>query len=1057
MLLINALAKAQITTSNIEGYVNSGQDPLISATVIATHTPSGTVYGTATKNDGSFVIANIRVGGPYTIKVSYVGYEDYSISNIYAGLDQNAFLKIDLKEVVDTSSEVVVTSASFIDGYKMGTENIISDRDIINMPTVDRSLNDFLRTVPQASISPDGAGISFAGMNNRYNSIFIDGAVNNDVFGLAASGTNGGQTGVNPISIDAIEQIQVSLAPYDVRLGGFAGGGISAVTRSGTNRFEGSTYLFYKNQGLVGLTPTFQLPDTIERERLPDFTASTYGLRLGGPIIKDKLFFFVNAEIQREITPQPFSLNDYLGNSTQSDLDALINKLQDFGYDPGTFDNNADELNSEKFIFKLDYNLNQNNKLSLRHSYVNGRQLNLSSSLPNVINFSNNGIYFPSTTHSTAFEWNATFGNKFSNNLIAGFTHVNDDRDPNGKDFSRVVINDGNGSIVFGSEEFSTANQLVQNVFTLTDNFNMYLGKHTITLGTHNEFYNMYNLFIRQNYGSYRFASLNDFLNDSISIDYDRSYSLVDNVTGDGSDAAARFNAMQLGLYAQDKFAIRRNFTLTYGVRLDLPMFLSQPATDTFFNNNVVPVIDTVWNLQGATSGRMPKTQLMVSPRIGFNFDVNGDRKTIIRGGIGLFTSRVPFVWPAGSFTNNGLTVGGVSNQRINFIADPQQQLTATDFGLTDPVPSGEMNIITPNFKYPQVLRTTLGFDQKLPLGLTLTVEGIYTKFLNNIYYQNVNLRAPIDTLQGTPDNRNYYNGRISSTYTDIILLSNTNKGSSYNATIQLTKDLVKGFSGTVAYTYSDATSIFEGTSSQNSSQWRGALGVDGRNFAELGRSDFSTGSRVFSGLNYSISYGKKVSGRSTLSIFYNGQSGQAYSYIYDNGSFSRGPNNEDSRERVLIYIPENQSDIILVDKGTRTAAQQWTELEAFINNDPYLSNNKGQYAEKNKNRTPFTNIIDLRFLQDITYTSKKGDKNTLQFSLDIFNFTNLLNKNWGRSYVVNSSNFNNYELLRFEGFQTGTKVPTYSFPEQKGAVWTESDFQSRWRIQLGLRYIFNR
>ena len=1056
-----------VTTGSIAGRVTDAEGvEAIGATVLITHEPSGSKYNTATRGDGTYFFPNVRVGGPYTVAVTYIGYEEQTILNQYVSLGQTTEINVKLREGVDLES-IEITAADYL--RKMGSESKVSERDLANLPTVNRDLNDYLRLNPLANVRQEdpGTSISIAGMNNRFNAIFIDGAVNNDVFGLSASGTNGGQTGVSPISLDAIEQLQISVSPYDVKLGGFAGAGINAVTRSGSNNLEGSAYYFFRNQNLTGKTPTFNLPDSVARTRVADYTAQTFGFRLGGPIIKDKLFFFVNTELQRDRTPQPFDLSNYAGQLNANDLQTLRSHLQErYGYDAGNYDDAANVLRGNRILGKLDWNLDDKHKLSLRHSYTRAESIRPFVSGPQALYFGNTAVYFPSTTNSTALEWNSLYGNRFSNNFILGFTAVRDNRGPSGDPFPWVRINDGTGSIFLGSEEFSTANELRQNVFTLTNNFNIYAGKHSLTLGTHNEFYSMYNLFIRQNFGSYRFNSLADFLAaDSVRpIDYNYSYA----VNGDG---AANFNALQLGFYVQDEYRASRRLTLTAGLRFDVPMFLTQPAEDTFFNNRVRPAVDSAWDLQGARAGQMPKAQVYVSPRLGFNFDVFGDRKSTLRGGVGLFTSRAPFVWPAGAYTNNGLTVGGIRAdgaggrpQSPLFNPDPNAQPRAEDLGATTRIPSGEMNLVTPNFRYPQVLRTSLAWDQKLPWGLDLSVEGIFTQTLNNVFYQNVNLRPSTTNLSGTPDERPVYTGFINNTYSAIYLLSNTNKGYTYNFSSQLTKSFDKGFSGMVAYSFGRAYSIFEGTSSQNSSQWRGQHSVQGRNFADIARSEFDMGSRVTTALSYEITYPatEQLFGKTTISIFYNGQSGLPFSYIYaDNVRVGNTQylaiNGEDSRERSLIYVPANASEIRLIDRPNRTAQQQWEELNAFIEADPYLSGRRGQYAQRNMNRTPFTHGFDLRILQDVTFKQANGKKNTLQFSLDLMNLGNFLYKNWGRVY--RAPNFGNYALLRFEGYDptapTGVRIPQYSFNEQTLDPWPINDFLSRWRMQLGVRYLF--
>lgn len=1070
----NAYAQGT-TTAAINGVVTDDKgETLPGATVVATHLPTGSQYGTVTRLDGRYNFPNARVGGPYKIVFSFVGFEDQTKDNVYLKLGQDLRLDATLqtKAIELEGVQITANSGSVIGSGRTGAETNISEKDITSLPTISRGLNDFTRLTPQATITTDG-GLSIAGMNNRYNSIFIDGAVNNDVFGLASSGTNGGQTGISPISIDAIEQFQVVLAPYDVRLGNFAGGGINAVTRSGSNEFQGSAYWLFRNENLTGKTPTYNLPDGTERTKVASFSAKTFGVRVGGPLVKDKAFFFVNAELQRDETPRPFDFSTYTGASSEADLALLISKLNELGYDPGTYLNISNTLNSDKFLARFDVNLTDKHKLTMRHSYTKGESTSPAASGNRTINFANAGILFPSTTNSSAVELKSMFSNQLSNDLILGFTAVKDDRNPIGNAFPFVNITDGAGAIRFGSEEFSTANLLEQKIFTLTDNVNIYKGKNTFTFGTHNEFYKMRNVFVRQNFGSYRFNSLQEFLNDSLAAQYDRSYSLVDDVTGDGTAAAPDFTAMQLGFYAQNETYFNANFKVTAGLRLDVPLFTSQPKEDTYFNETTIGLIEAAYDgviddpLKGAKAGKMPKAQLLLSPRVGFNWDVTGKQKTQLRGGVGIFTSRVPFVWPGGSYTNNGLSVGGVRKFNVPFIADPFNQPTTVDFGGTDKIPSGEMNLFSEKFKYPQVFRTSLALDQELPGGLTATLEGMYTKTLNNVFYYNLNVKPSVANLTGTPDNRPLYKFTtpVDATYTGIYLADNTNEGYTYNLTAQLQKAFERGFSASLAYTFGRATSVYEGTSSQNSSQWRGQHSVKGRNFATPARSDFDLGHRIVGFGAYRIEYGNNFGGATTISLFYNGQSGTPYSYIYnDDGKV----NNEDSRERNLIYIPKSQSEIILVQDGTRTPEQQWEELNAYIEADDYLSQNRGQYAERNMSRTPFTNIFDLRVLQDVAIKAG-GKRHALQVSFDIFNLNNLINKDWGRIYNspgAGGSNFNSYELLTFKGFvdPNGTttpdteddRTPTFTFPAQSSDPWTLNDLSSRWRMQIGLRYLFN-
>ena len=678
------------TTSGVNGRVidNKGET-LPGATILAIHEPTGTQYGAITDFDGYFRVPNMEVGGPYTLQVSFIGFDTFEQKGISLSLGQTYKVDVTLGEAMVELEEVVFIGKrneyNIIDGNRTGAETFIQAEQIEAMPTIARNLTDFTRLTPQSTVDDDGA-ISIAGANNRYNAISIDGAVNNDVFGLAATGTNGGQTGGTPISMDAIEQFQVVIAPYDVRQSGFNGASINAVTRRGTNDFHGSAYYFMKNENLAGKTPGgIKLGEGEKREKLNEFTANTYGTRLGGPIIKNKLFFFLNAEIQREETPNPFSFATYNGASTQSDIDNLASVLKNqYGYDAGGYTNFTSELNSNKILARIDANLSQVHRLTLRHSYTYNESISPSSSSSKAIHFYNNGVYFPSTTNSTALELKSNFEGS-SNNLIVGYTTVLDDRDPMGSNFPRVAIYDNNndpnnpkkGTVYLGSEAYSTANQLDQKILTITDNFNLYKGKHTLTFGFNIEYSSTYNLFIRQNYGEYTFSSLSDFLNNESAIQYNRSYSLVDNVTGDGSKAAAEFGMVQYGVYAQDEIQVSDKLKLTLGLRADIPTFSDEPREDIHFNEVTLPALkEEGYDMQGAKAGSMPKGSLLFSPRLGFNYDVKGDQFTQIRGGVGVFTSRIPLVWPGGSYSNCGVIIGGVSQKSsaelpIYFRSDP--------------------------------------------------------------------------------------------------------------------------------------------------------------------------------------------------------------------------------------------------------------------------------------------------------------------------------------------------------------------------------------------------
>ena len=1072
------------TTSAINGSVEdvTGGEPLPGATVLAVHLPTGSEYGTVSNVAGQFTLANMRTGGPYKITVSFVGYQPYVEEGIYLELGQRFRLNVKLSEQATQLQDVQILSNRYdiIDGNRTGAETVISEEQINATPNVTRSLGDFVRLNPQASITEggDGYSMSIAGVNNRLNAVYIDGAVNNDVFGLAGSGTNGGQTGVSPISVDAIEQFQVSVAPFDVTQSGFAGGSINAITRSGSNDVNASVYYFWRNESLAGKTPG-NIEEGEERERLDEFSARQYGFRVGGPIIKNKLFFFLNTEIQRDERPLPFSFNDYEGDAGQSDIDALEQKLNGFGYEPGGFEDNRQFLNSEKVLLRFDWNISQNHKLSVRHSYLNAENLEGTQSFPRSIQYLNRSEFFPSITNSSALELKSNFGANTSNSFILGYTRVRDDRDPFGANFPFVEIQDGNGEIEFGSEPFSTANQLDQDVFTITNNFNWYKGRHTFTFGTHNEFYSVYNLFVRQNYGSYEYDSLSQFLNDLPATQFDRSYSLVDDITGDGSAAGTEFSAMQLGFYMQDEWQATERLRITGGLRIDIPIFTDDTPENPDFNNNTVPLIEAEYGddaLLGARTGAFVDPQVMFAPRLGFNWDATGDKKTQIRGGIGIFNSRIPLVWPGGAYNNNGSLVGG---DRVVYREDEEGNVTEGQAFVPqwDEQPrnvapnsgqrSGQIDLFAQDFRFPQVGKINLAIDRQLPGGIIATVEGLYTDFINNVYYTNLNLRQPVGQTEGA-DQRNLFNrsDEVDPTYTGVYLGSNTDLGYTYNLTAQLQKPFRGGISASLAYSYTDAQTIFDGTSSQNSSQWRGLNTVNGRNgFNSVARSDFASGSRVLG----TFSYRKEYLGfmGTQITLLYEGRSGQPYTYIVGHGGTNY--TNEDSRERSLMYVPVNAGEItfgeydsdnrIGVPLSEAEQAEMYASFNEFIESDDYLSERRGQYTERNASRNPWNNIFDIKILQDFYVTLPDGKRNTIQLSLDIFNVANLLNPEWGIIYNTSS----NYELLQFEGFEDGTNSPVFSYRDiEENEPW--QDFvedsgirSSRWQMQFGLRYIFGK
>lgn len=1013
-----------VTTASINGQVtDAAGEPLPGANIIAVHTPSGTKYGAATDYEGFYRISNMRTGGPYTVTISYVGFKDYVDSALYLSLGDSKKISTKLSEDASVLDEVVITAGNngVFDSGKNGADTKVSRRQVNTLPSLSRNIADFARLTPQAKVTGDDV-ISIAGQNNRFNTIFIDGAVNNDVFGLAGSGTNGGQTGVSPISLDAIDSFQISVAPFDVRQSGFAGGSINAITKSGTNTFTGSVYTFLRNEDLAGKTPV-DLAGDDPREKLAEFSSNIYGVRIGGPIIENKLFFFVNYEREDRETPAPFNFSSYSGNSSEADISGLSDFLQsNFGYNPGGFSNSLSSLESDKLIIKVDWNINDNNNLSLKHSYVKADQISAGSSNSGSINFFNGGLGFESTTNSTALELNSKIGNKFSNNLVIGYTDVNDNRDPLGGAFPRVNIRDGAGSINFGSEAFSTANLLEQRVITLTDNFEIYSGRHTVTIGTNNEFSSVNNVFFRQNFGDYRFDDLNTFLSGGLPNRYRHGYSLIGG-SGDNSEGAAEFDFFQFGAYIQDEVSISDNFNLTAGIRVDVPFWEDGRPNDQF-NTTTVALLEAAGkDLQDARVGQGIDASLHISPRIGFNWDVKGEKKTQIRGGLGIFTSRVPLVWPGGTYSNNGVSTGFIQLTGSDvpaFNPDPNTQFQ-------DPVQGsgsvgGQVDLFAKDFKLPQVFKANIAVDQKLPGGFVLSADFIWNDNITAVIYENINLRGPEFFTTGAGSRPNYGFNKIDNTYSDIYLGSNTGAGSSFNVSGTLSKSIYTDrfdIISSVTYSYGESDGILDGTSSQNSSQWRNLETVNGSNRPDLSTSDFDAGHRIIANSTIEFKWTDNI--KTKIGIFYEGAEGSPFSYVVD-GSGLLADTGSDS---ALYFVPANEAQAQLVDEGGLSAAEQWSLLNAFIEGDDYLSSRRGQFAERNADRSDWSHIIDLKFAQEFGINFGGNKIHRFEFTADIFNFTNLLNRDWG---VRTFSNFNQVQIVDFEGFAADGTTPQFSY-----------------------------
>ena len=1022
-----------VTSSAMHGTViDEDGEALPSANVIAVHEPTGTQYGVSTRIDGGFNLLNLRPGGPYTITVSFVGYTSQKQENIILELSQN--LEVDFilstQDFEITGVTVVAQKNAILSGSRTGATQNVTSENIAVLPTINRQFQDFSKLSPQFS----GNTSSAAGRNERYNNIQIDGTQHNDLFGLGDTGAPGGQVDTAPISLDAIDEFQVVIAPYDVRFGSFTGGGINAITRSGTNKIHGSLYGFGRNQNYVGDAGFLD-----ENKEFPEFTRYQYGLRLGGPIVENELFFFISGELTTR--DQPFT-NRTLQTGDVSGNTASANRLEDvlntqYGYNSGGFGTRTAEQPNDKLFVRVDWNISQQHTLSLRNNYVNASRdfLNNRESSSRLA-FETYNYSISSETNSLAAQLNSTFGNNMSNELIVGFTTIRDRRAGLEDPLPEVEVDEGSLTLHVGPDRFSSANELDQDIFEITDNFTYITGDHVLTFGTHNEFFSFRNLFIRSFFGYYTYDSIDDLENNAAPSFFQRVFSR----TSDPMQPA-EFSVNQLGAYAQDEWTVAPNFKITAGVRIDIPFLPDTPA-----ENDSIPVY-----FPGFSTTTVPDGNLLFSPRVGFNWDVSENRTTQIRGGVGIFTGRIPYVWMSNNYGNTGTLYAEVrqaSGENVGFHPDPFDQPGPGDPGTGSAQLQSEVDLVDGDFKFPQVLRFNAGVDHQLPLGFIGTFEFLYSKSINDLVYEKINLEDPVGTIPD--DGRTIWGGTNSGNgnFFDVLLLKNTDEGYEYSLTFQLQRTVARGVSVNTAYTFGESMDVNSVLSSQARSQIRRNPIVNDPNNPPLGYSRFDLGHRFFVSISYTQDFFDNAP--TTFSVYYNGQSGQRFSFTVDNDLNNDGFDNND-----LFFIPATQDDILLGsldDMGVYVPASQseYDELFSFIDNNDYLKDNKGTMSERNGGRNPWRNTLDLKIIQDIP-TFGFGH---IQLTLDILNVINLLDSNSGWNEMTQ---FPNYEIVDWtRDFDPATDRPVYSFNSRDNNVpWDADDLTSRWAMQFGVRWSF--
>lgn len=1085
-LLLSIQVYAQETNSNISGrVVSTNNEILAGATVIIIHEPTQNKYISITRSDGSFHFFNLKPGGPYSIIISSVGYEtikqtnqyiNFNSDNLYS-FNNNESYNLILKQKIDTLQEIILNSNDF-GRNKNGLETNITHAILQTLPSISRSFQDFVRLVPQAKVTGDGV-VSLAGQNNRFNGFYIDGANNNDILGLSINGTNGGQTGSPPVSIEAIEEIKVLLTPYDVQYGNFTGGSINAITRSGSNENKASAWYYFRNENLAGRSPVpledQNSPGVFSRPRLSHFFNQTFGTWISGALVKNKIFYFALIERQSEVRPQPFNISTYKGASSLNQLNALSNFLQtQYHYDPGSFLETRDELNATRAVIKVDWNASVKNKftLSYRYNYADFITSRVSSSATSII-FQNTGFTLPVTTHSASFEWKRFFKNDMNNRLLLTFTHELDDRNWLGQPFPKVTIFDGIGSIVAGSDANGMVSIFKATDISLLDAFKFIKKQHVFTSGLDINYSKLSDILINSYFGNYQFKNVNDFINGLSPIRLQRSFSFLDEPKGDNTAAGSKFATLRVSSFINDDITVSTKLKFNIGLRLDVNAMPSKPPTDVFFNDTAINNISKYYNLEGAISGKSMHLQWILSPRMGFTYKVS-KREITLRGGAGIFSGHIINIW-ASNIYNNGIGSIDINSQQrqLNFIADPYQQPTPQSLNINLSDSKGELDIIAPHFKFPSVFKTSISAEKKLKHYWTLSIEGILTKNINEVAFRNINILPPLGQ-SALPDSRNIYSlnsspnkiplrNNGSNPYTQVYLLTNNHqrRGSSYSVTFIIDKQ-IKNFFFNSSYTYGRSDVLFEvtGTTTPIRTQWQTFETVNGKNFIAPSISDNDMQHRITACASKKINYAKSKTA-TLITLFYNGQSGIPYSYVYS-GSMINDNGNRENYD--LIYIPTANDLTSMkfisnpVGQVTYSPQQQKDLLNNFIESDKYLKDHRGEFAKRNGARLPFTHIIDLRLQQDLKLRVKSKDVR-LSITYDVFNFTNMLNKNWGRTYFMSNDNF---PLIKFAGYANVTTLtPQYQFTPFDGKPYTLQTStvpgnSARWISQLGIKLNFN-
>ncbi len=1060
------------TTSGINGRVlDSSGNPLAGAVVVAVHVPSGTQYATTADAAGNYRIQNMRVGGPYTIRITFIGYLTGTFTDVMLKLGESFVQNASLTESTTTLQEVVVSTASrnsILSSERSGTQTNVGSRDLASLPTISRSLTDFSKYTPQSQ------GNSFGGRDGRFNTITIDGAAFNNNFGLSSNPLPGGNA--QPIALDAIEEVSVSIAPYDVRMSQFTGASINAVTRSGDNTLKGSIYTYLRPKSFTGNTV-----DGIDVVGANTRSSQNYGFRLGGPIIKNKLFFFVSGEYEKEVVPgvdwNPSSdgvANPDLKISRTLESDMVLVKnflMSNYNYDPGKYrDFDPFQNKNTKILARIDWNINKNHKFTIRYNDVVGtsdQATNANSGPPNNLRnsgrisnqslaFSNSFYGFKNTVRSLTGELNSNFGSRFSNKFLASYTFIQDTRTSNSDLFPFVDIwKGGDQYMSFGYELFSFNNDVTNKTLSITDNLTINLNKHTLTTGVSFDRLFFFNSYIREGTSYYRYGSVDDFINGADPTGFGVTYGY------NGNDApGAELTFGLAAAYIQDEWQVSPKLKTTFGVRLELPIYL-----DEMMDNPAIAALTFAEGRKMDVS-TWPKSQLLFSPRLGFNYDVLGDRSLQIRGGSGIFTGMLPFVWFTNQPTNSGLIQvpeigwgpGNANLAGLEFNPDYKAFIASRpDVFPQSPstLPSGSsLAQVAKDFRFPQIWRSNLGVDVELPWNMIFTGEAIFSKDINAIKQININEAAPAGLMAGN-DRRPYWTtNKVVSSVGSAMELANSDQGYQMSLTAMLSRNFRNGLSGMFAYTYTIAKDLTANPGSAAYSAFSSNTAVGSLNDPGLSYSSFATPHKLIGNVSYRLEYADHFA--TTFSLVYQGYQTGRWSYTYSNDL------NGDGISSDLMYVPSIATELRFATYNGMTPEAQRVAFWDYVNRNKYLSEHKGQYAERFGEIQPWIHRFDAKLLQDIFANFGTDRRYTLQFSVDFINVGNLINDSWG-TYIYNPlASFDNIRPLRVNNRGTATAAPVYTLNatslEDFGKKTTLSknvSTSSTWGCLFGFRLIF--